>query len=330
MIYFRHIILLVALAILSVFVLATSWEFVIEDALTGSLVLFNPIEDAAEKWGDVMMATVFSTLGMIVPAFIMFRFRQTITHAYRQVSNAKEEAEQANHSKSDFLAAMSHELRTPLNSIIGYSQMVAEEVHGKITNDKYLEYVNDIQNSGYHLLHLINDILDLSKIEAKEVTLAEADVDLHELLESCLRMIKGRKEAGSLSIHYHGAADLPHIRADELLIKQIVLNLLSNAVKFNVAAGTVSLSANVDQNNALSIAVLDTGVGISAEDIPRVLEPFGQALSDAYKAQEGTGLGLSISRQLAELHGGALALESALGRGTTATVTFPPERTIGR
>jgi len=177
-----------------------------------------------------------------------FALSATITYLFwldgqRQISLKKaiEESEKANLAKSDFLAHMSHELRTPLNSIIGYSQMVTEEVFGKIGHDRYLDYVNDIQISGHHLLLLISDVLDISKIEAGKLTLNEKDVGLGELLSSCLRMVQGRNESQSISLQYDPPDDLPHIHADELLVKQIVLNLLTNAVKFNVTDGTVCL-----------------------------------------------------------------------------------------
>jgi len=248
--------------------------------------------------------------------------------AERKTHEALLKAEHANHAKSNFLAHMSHELRTPLNSIIGYSQMVSGETYGKIGNEKYLEYIEDIENSGHHLLDLVNDILDLSKIETGNLTLDESDVDVDELLNSSIRIIRGRKETKSISLQYDPPDSLPHIRADERFVAQIVLNLLSNAVKYNVSDGTVCLSASVDQKNAVTIVVSDTGIGIDATDIPKVLEPFGQARSDSHIAHEGTGLGLSLSRRLAELHGGRLELESQLGRWTTATVVFPSERTI--
>jgi len=247
-----------------------------------------------------------------------------------KITEATRIAETANAAKSDFLAHMSHELRTPLNSIIGYSEMVREEVFGKIGVDKYLEYINDIHESGHHLLHLINDVLDLSKIEAGEFQIDEGEVDLSELLNSCLRIILGRKETKSVSVDYEPDDKLPHLWVDERLIKQVVLNLLSNAVKYNKVGGTVSLSASADDKGALSIVVTDTGIGIAAKNIPKVLEPFGQARTDSQLAHEGTGLGLSLSKQLAYLHGGTLEIESELERGTTVTVTFPPERTVVR
>ncbi|MDE0944195.1 MAG: PAS domain S-box protein [Alphaproteobacteria bacterium] len=242
------------------------------------------------------------------------------------------EAEHANRQKSEFLAHMSHELRTPLNAIIGFSQMITDEIYGKVEVAKYREYASDILGSGHHLLHLINDILDLSKIEAGEFTLFEENVDVDELLKSSLAMIKGRCESRSITFHYgHGAISeqaFPKIRDDERLIRQIVLNLLSNAVKYNSVDGTVRLSSGMSESGAISISVTDTGVGIAENDLTRVMASFIQIRTDSQISHEGTGLGLSLSRQLAELHGGTLELESELGRGTTATITFPPERTI--
>lgn len=245
----------------------------------------------------------------------------------KTITRALVEAQQANHAKSEFLAHMSHELRTPLNSIIGFSQTMIEEVFGKIGNDKYAEYIDDIQKSGYHLLQLINDILDISKIEAGELAIEESDIDLDKLLNSCHRMIQGEKMEKSVSVQYNSSENLPHIWADERYVKQIVLNLLSNAVKYNIADGTVRLSTGVDQNNSVFIAISDTGVGIAAEDIPMILEPFGQARTGAHLAHEGTGLGLSLSKKLVELHGGTLEIESEIGNGTMVTVKFPSERT---
>ena len=245
-----------------------------------------------------------------------------------QLDEAKRRAEKADHAKTDFLASMSHELRTPLNAIIGFSEMITEEVLGAIGNDRYQEYMLDIHNSGHHLLHLVNDMLDLAKIEAGQLALYESDVNIDDLLISCLRMIKGRKEASSISFFYERPDDLPMVRVDERLLKQIVLNPLTNAVKYNQEGGTITLSAFVNTGNGISIVVADTGVGIAEEHMDLVMEPFSQVHADAHLSHEGTGLGLSLSKQLIELHDGTLELESEIGKGTTVTICLPAERII--
>ena len=186
----------------------------------------------------------------------------------------------------------------------------------------------DIHNSGHHLLELVNDVLDLEKIEAGQLDLYEGDVNIDDLLTYCLRMTKGRKEASSISFLYESPVDLPMVRADERLLKQIVLNPLTNAVKYNRKGGAITLSAYVNADNSISIVVADTGVGIAEEHIPVVMEPFGQVRADTHLSHEGTGLGLSLSKQLVQLHGGTLELESEIGKGTTVTICLPAERII--
>jgi len=244
----------------------------------------------------------------------------------RALEQAKQEAEQASASKSQFLSHMSHELRTPLNSIIGFSEVMHCQLYGKIDNAKYLEYLLDIRRSGEHLLQLINDVLDLSKIDAGQVVLNEIDIDMERLIDECVRMVGGRQDRNP--VHIRVEKNGTHrLRADDRIVKQVILNLLTNAVKYNVPGGQVTILVQ-EKNDALSLVVRDTGIGIAPADIPKVLEPFGQVRSDAYRTHEGTGLGLSLSKQLTELHGGSLSLESTVGIGTAVTVRFPPERTI--
>ncbi len=241
---------------------------------------------------------------------------------------AKEESERANHAKSQFLAHMSHELRTPLNAIIGFSQIMSEEVFGKIGVERYREYINDIQTSGLHLLSLINDVLDLSKVEVGELILEETAVDLNEIIPTAIRMVRGRLEATGISINFNPTPGLAKIRADERLLRQIMLNLLSNAVKYNKKDGAVDVAAHINGSGAINVSISDTGIGIAEQDIPRVLEPFVQVRSSAHITVEGTGLGLSLSKQLVALHGGELKLVSSLGEGTTVTVVLPADRVL--
>ncbi len=246
----------------------------------------------------------------------------------RDLEDALIGVEQANQAKSEFLACMSHELRTPLNAIIGFSEIIAKETFGPVENTKYQDYMWDIHSSGHHLLHLVNDVLDLEKIECGQLTLKESNINLDDLLSYCLRMIKGRPESASLSFRYGAPGDLPLVRADEQRLKQIVLNLLLNAVKYNKVGGAVALSVRLNPKNDVSIIVEDTGIGIAEKDLPLVLQPFGQVRANAHVSHDGTGLGLSLSKQLVELHGGALEIESELQEGTAVTIRLPVERTI--
>jgi len=240
---------------------------------------------------------------------------------------AKERSEMANRSKSDFLANMSHELRTPLNSIIGFSQIIIDGIFGSL-NPKYLEYVQDINGSGRHLLNVINDILDISKVEAGEIEVDETDVDILDIAENCLKMLHERIILKSQQCTLNVSPDLPKLRADDRLILQILVNLLSNANKFTPDGGAVTVSVNLNSDDGIEIRVVDSGIGIAPEDMPRALEQFGQVRSASILTHEGTGLGLPLSRKLAELHDGSLSVESEVGKGTTVIVAFPPGRTI--
>ena len=249
-------------------------------------------------------------------------------HLGRSLLAANEPALAALEAKSKFIANMSHELRTPLNAIIGFSELMKLETFGALGDRRYVDYAGDIHSSGKHLLDIINDILNLSKIEAGRIELHEAPIEIETVLERTVAQMRPVADGAGVELSIIPALSHPQLVADERYIRQIILNLLSNAVKFTPLNGCVFVETNVDESGALVITVRDTGIGISPEDIPRVMEPFGQVESAWTRQFEGTGLGLPLVKSLIELHGGHFELQSELGVGTTAIATFPPERCI--
>jgi signal transduction histidine kinase len=239
---------------------------------------------------------------------------------------AEDHAIAANRAKSDFLANMSHELRTPLNAVIGFSEMLMMEFWGPL-NDRYKTYAADINHAGKHLLSIINEILDLSKVEAGKLELQAEPVDLKELVAKCLHLVAGRASQAQVEVTAELPARLSPLVADPRLLRQIVLNLLSNAVKFTPPGGRVTATVK-SQGTRVTIAVADTGIGIAPEHIALVLEPFGQVDSQQARLYQGesTGLGLPLVKRFAELHGGRLELTSVPGQGTTAAVHLPRKR----
>jgi len=255
------------------------------------------------------------------------RQRTQLAVALGQVEMKSREVETANRHKSEFLANMSHELRTPLNAIIGFSEVLRQQMFGAI-NPKQGEYLEDIQTSGQHLLSLINDILDLSKVEAGKMELQLSRFSLHAALGSVLLMVRERAAGRGIALRTELDPAIDQLEADERKVKQIVLNLLTNAVKFTPSGGAVTLETKPDGAGVL-ISVRDTGVGIAPADQARVFEEFTQAGAGAASGQEGTGLGLALSRRLVELHGGRIWVESELGKGSTFSFTLPPVERLG-
>ena len=253
------------------------------------------------------------------------RSQEQLSELARKYEAEKIRAEAANRAKSEFLANMSHELRTPLNAINGFSEIMVGEMFGALGDARYKEYAKDILSSGQHLLALINDILDMSKIEAGKMSLRFEPVALDEVVDDAIRLVRNRAETVGLSIAIE-LPDLPDIEADYRAIKQVLLNLLSNAVKFTPRGGQILVKAEMRSDpfgERVRVTVRDTGIGISAEDLARLARPFEQIESQHAKTQQGTGLGLALTKSLVELHGGALDLHSAPGEGTTVTFSIP-------
>ncbi len=245
----------------------------------------------------------------------------------QSLRRAKEQADAANQAKSTFLANMSHELRTPLNAIIGFSEMMMKGTYGPLGNDKYQEYMGDIHLSARHLLEIINEVLDMSKIEAGRVELDEEYVDIKGLSASVSRMMASRAFSSGLKIEEDIEEGLPPLYADPRLVRQILINLVGNSVKYSQTDGIITIRAYKNDAGGMDIIVKDTGVGIPKSRIKEALEPFGQvSIPHEEHSMQGTGLGLPLAKAMTELHGGSLTLVSDVGQGTEVTVSFPAAR----
>ena len=244
------------------------------------------------------------------------------------IHTALEHADIANRAKSELLANMSHELRTPLNAIIGFSGAIKEETLGPIGNEKYREYNEDIANSGQHLLELINDILDVSAIEAGMLELDEEDLQISNVIEASIRLVMHRADQGKVNLTSSIDDSMPMLRADERRVKQILINLLSNAIKFTRPDGKVSLNVTLDEEHGHVFTLSDTGVGMDKKELAKAMQQFGQVDRGSKAKHEGTGLGLPLTKGLIDLHGGTLKINSKKGVGTTATVVFHKERVV--
>jgi signal transduction histidine kinase len=262
-------------------------------------------------------------IGFLARALRVFR-DNAIEEQHLRV--AKEGAEAANRTKSEFLANMSHELRTPLNAVIGFSEMIKVEMFGPVT-ERYRGYADDIYNSGTHLLGLINEILDLSKLEAGQFELHEEEIDLAGTVEASLNLVEAQAQKSKIQVSTALDPKVRVIRADDRRMRQILINLLSNAVKFTPEGGKVQVSSLL-KNDGLAIEVSDTGIGIAAEDMAKVMTSFGQVESRVSRKYEGSGLGLPLAKHLVELHGGTLTIQSQVDVGTTVTVMLPSNRIV--
>ncbi|MGN6149686.1 MAG: sensor histidine kinase [Rhizomicrobium sp.] len=311
---------------------------------TGSLVYGTAIVALPLSEGG----PIYNTLGLVALCYMLYMYYlsqqvhktarsmlelrydkndliEALERSKQESDVARIRAEAASRSKSEFLANMSHELRTPLNAIIGFSEMI----HSGNFAHKSEEYSQLIRDSGHHLLTLINDILDLAKIEAGRMTLHETDLELEAILSDCIKLMAARAQSGWITLHSDVPAGCPKLRADERALKQILLNLISNAVKFTPPDGKVTVGVHTQMDGSLAIAVIDDGMGIAECDQARVFENFGQGRHDVVTSDKGTGLGLPIVKGLIEAHGGRVTLESAVGEGTRVTLTFPASRVLG-
>jgi PAS domain S-box-containing protein len=282
--------------------------------------------DGTRQWSAVTWTPVtFEGQPALVAWTVDITDRRRAATALEQ---AKHAAELANRSKTEFLAAMSHELRTPLNAINGFAEVMTAEILGPMGNARYAEYARHILDSGQHLANLINDVLDVSAIEAGQLSLRESEIDLAKVIEATRVMVADRVRDGELKLTVAVAERLPHLIGDERRLKQILVNLLSNAVKFTPARGQISVTAGLDMGGGVTIKVTDTGIGIKIEDREKALAPFSQVDSALERRFEGLGLGLSMAMRLTELHGGSLALDSEPGKGTVVTLRFPERRSL--
>ena len=248
----------------------------------------------------------------------------------RDLVAAKLQAEDANRAKSTFLANMSHELRTPLNAVIGFSEIIKNELLGAIGEPRYRDYAGDIHSSGKHLLKLINDILDMTKVEAGTYQLREDVCDIAKVLGEAVALVQNPAIQKELTVRVDVPDDIPFLFADERCVRQVVVNFLSNGIKFTPKGGDVAVRAHLEPDGAIVIAVVDTGIGMAQDDIRHALSPFRQLEGSLARKYEGTGLGLSLTKAMIDLHEGTLRVDSKIGAGTTVTAHFPPRRTIYR
>lgn len=297
--------------------------------------ILEVVYDVTPAWQNTLYlqwVSIGALIGLLSLLFIMLRWYTSRSESIIEIQHeqhadleaAKTKAEEESVEKSKFLANVSHELRTPLNSIIGFSEILKDEVMGPLGSAQYKEYATDIHASGTHLLSLINDILDFSKADANKLDIEYQETDVTKLLKNCLRLIAQRAEAASIQLIPDFADEHVVTMTDPKRLKQVVLNLLTNAVKFTPPHGKITLHCKQDLlNKKVIVAITDTGVGIAEKDISKVMSAFGQVKNEYSSKSEGTGLGLPLTRKLVELMDGKFVISSKLGEGTTVTLTFP-------
>jgi signal transduction histidine kinase len=321
--YLKVVLLIVLLGISLAWLLASRLQNQVTRPIHGLLATMQSVSQnrnyslRAKKHGN-------DELGALVDGFNDM-LAETEVHK-TEINAARREAESASRMKSEFLAHMSHELRTPLNAILGFSDFMLSEPMGPLGHENYRDYMQDIQTGGRHLLDVINDILDLSKIESGTATLHEKIFDTEALIEECVRMLSERADNAGVDLHVETMPGLSNLYGDEQLIKRSLLNLLSNAIKFTPADGKVIVQAGAKPGRDFFLAVSDTGIGIAPEHIKHVLTPFGQAENVFRRTHDGTGLGLPLVKSFVEMHGGSLDLKSSLGEGTHVTIRLPAAR----
>lgn len=286
-------------------------------------------KDGSVFWANVHISPIRDTDGAITHFVALHENITERKAAETAMRDARRAAELANKAKTDIMANMSHELRTPLNAIIGFSETMKHSVFGPLGSPQYMEYADYIHSSGTHLLQLINDILDVSSVDAGKLRLKEEPSDVAELCAAAARIVSPKAAETGVAIHPIATRNLPLLMADPLRIKQIFINLISNAVKFTPKGGTVMCDADITDNGDMVVTVTDTGIGMDKEGLAKALEKFGQVDSSLSRKHEGTGLGLPLTKGLTELHDGAMEIDSAPGHGTTVTLTFPAVRVLG-